>query len=126
MNFLEIAVHQHINQYLSSHGMPTLNLDKHISTIARNHSKYMAANRVITHSNFQSRYQSISSIYRTRKIAENVAYNQGHKDPAIGAVKSWVNSQEHHKNIIGGYRVTGIGVFKDSQGCYYFTQLFVK
>jgi len=44
----------------------------------------------------------------------------------INAVKGWINSPGHQKNMVGDYNLTGIGIAKNNVGEYYFTQLFVK
>ncbi|MEB3337507.1 MAG: hypothetical protein VKJ46_08605 [Leptolyngbyaceae bacterium] len=36
-----------------------------------------------------------------------------------------MKSPGHLKNIKGQYNLTGIGIAKDSQGKYYFTQIFI-
>ncbi len=123
---LEYSVYEQINQYRRSRGLQILKLDTRLSLIARNHSKTMAANEFCNHTGVESRYQQISNIFGRRGVAENVACNQGHSYPAIIAVKGWIKSPGHHKNIVGGYKITGIGVVNNSKGYYYFTQLFVK
>lgn len=126
MNDIEKRIYQRVNQYLSNRRIPLLNLSKNLSKIARSHSEYMAAKQVISHDNFQSRNRLICSIYKTCEVAENVAYNLGSKDPATEAVQSWLNSKQHHQNIVSGYRITGIGVVKNIHNYYFFTQLFIK
>ena len=127
INPLEYSVYEQINQYLCSCGLQILKLDARLSLIARNHSKIMAANGFCNHTGVKSRYQQIYNIFgKQRGVAENVAYNQGCQYPAITAVKGWIKSPDHHKNIVSGYKVTGIGVVNNSKGYYYFTQLFVK
>jgi len=41
-------------------------------------------------------------------------------------VQGWLKSPGHRKNIKGDFDVTGIGVSKNAQGDYYFTQIFIK
>lgn len=69
------------------------------------------------------RVQAIAIPYRA--AAENVAYNRGYTDPVAKAVEGWLNSSGHRRNIEGNYNLTGIGVAKNSQGAYYFTQIFI-
>ncbi|MGF1675504.1 MAG: CAP domain-containing protein, partial [Rivularia sp. (in: cyanobacteria)] len=78
------------------------------------------------HDGSSSRYNKISKLISYRGVAENVAYNQGHRNPGKSAVEGWIKSSGHHRNIVGKYQVTGIGVAKNAQGEYYFTQLFVS
>ncbi|MEM9925555.1 MAG: CAP domain-containing protein [Cyanobacteria bacterium P01_D01_bin.50] len=124
---MEKSVHQQINQYRSSQGLPPLKLNSKISAIAREHSKEMADNQVpFGHSGANSRYKEISKLISYSRVAENVAYNQGHQKPGKVAVDGWKKSPGHNRNMVGKYQVTGIGVAKDSQGAYFFTQLFVN
>ena len=124
---MEKSVHRQINQYRRSKGLPPLKFNGKISAIARQHSKKMAKKRVpFGHNGSSSRYQKISKIISYRGVAENVAYNQGHQNPGKTAVEGWIASPGHQRNMVGKYQVTGIGVAKNSQGEYYFTQLFVN
>jgi uncharacterized protein YkwD len=124
---LEESVNQQINQYRRSQGLPPLRLDSRISAIALNHSQRMASKQVpFSHNGFKSRYQQIAQVIRSQGVAENIAYNQGSRDPVKTAVQGWLQSSGHHKNIMGQYQITGIGVAKNAGGEYYFTQLFVS
>jgi uncharacterized protein YkwD len=58
--------------------------------------------------------------------AENVASSGDYSNPDLLAVQDWIASPAHHKNAVGNYNLTGIGVAKNSQGEYYFTQIFVQ
>lgn len=60
-----------------------------------------------------------------RSVAENVAYNQGHQNPDRVAVDGWIKSVGHQKNMVGNFNLTGVGVAKNAQGEYYFTQIFM-
>jgi uncharacterized protein YkwD len=125
-NNLELLVHQQVNQYRKSRNLPPLTLDSRISEQARLHSQRMAKKTVtFSHDGFEQRMNSISRQIPWRSVAENVAYNQGHSDPVSIAVQGWIKSSGHHKNMIGNYNLTGIGVAKNSQGEFYFTQIFV-
>ncbi len=124
---MERSVHQQINQYRRSQGLPPLTLDSRISAIARVHSKKMADKQVaFGHSGSGSRYKEISKLISWRGVAENVAYNMGHQNPGNVAVNGWKKSPGHNRNMLGKYQVTGIGIAKNSKGEYYFTQLFVN
>jgi uncharacterized protein YkwD len=60
-----------------------------------------------------------------RHTAENVAVNQGYRNPASEAVRGWLASRGHRENIEGPYQSTGVGVASDAAGNVYFTQIFV-
>ncbi|AFY56172.1 Cysteine-rich secretory protein family [Rivularia sp. PCC 7116] len=124
---MEKSVHRQINQYRKKQGLKPLKLNSKISKIARQHSKKMADKQVaFGHNGVSSRYNKISKVVEYRGVAENVAYNMGYDNPGKNAVKGWIKSSGHRRNIKGKYQVTGIGVAKNSEGEYYFTQLFVN
>jgi uncharacterized protein YkwD len=124
---LEQSVHQQVNQYRKSRNLQPLSLDARISEQARIHSQAMANGRVpFSHDGFEGRVGAIAKVIRYRAAAENVAYNQGYSNPDEQAVKGWLKSPGHLKNIQGDYDLTGIGVSKNAKGEYYFTQVFIK
>jgi uncharacterized protein YkwD len=77
-----------------------------------------------SHDGFSRRVKRISRFLPYSMAAENVAYNKGYSDCAQKAVQSWLKNTKHRKNIRGDYRLTGIGVAKNPEGVYYFTQVF--
>ena len=58
--------------------------------------------------------------------AENVAMTGPSIDPASDAVKGWINSPGHRANLVGSFKVLGVGVFQTGGGNYYYTQIFVN
>jgi uncharacterized protein YkwD len=124
---LEQSIYQQINQYRQRQKLPPLKLHRQISQQARIHSQRMA-NQLIPfgHQDFQKRAETIAIALPYQTIAENVALNQGYQDPSTEAVKGWLNSPGHLKNIQGKFNLTGVGIAQDSQGKYYFTQIFLQ
>ncbi|OWY64987.1 secretion protein [cyanobacterium TDX16] len=123
---IERAIFNRINQYRQGRGLAALTWDNSISNQARIHSQNMASGAVpFSHNGFQQRVQEISKVIPYAGAAENVAYNQGYADPAANAVQGWLNSSGHQRNIVGSYNLTGVGVARNSQGKYYFTQIFI-
>lgn len=123
---LEQTVFQKINQYRQSQGLGVLSRNSTITTQARKHSQNMANTRQLSHNGFDGRIQVIGQTIQWRGAAENVAYNMGFSNPAAQAVNGWLKSPGHLKNIVGDFNLTGIGVAQNSQGEYYFTQIFIK
>lgn len=124
---LEQAAHDRVNAYRTQQNLPPLTLDPRISEVARQHSADMAAGRVaFGHDGFESRVQSIARTIPYRSAAENVAYNQGYRDPVAQAVQGWINSPGHRVNMEGQFNLTGIGVTRTADGKYYFTQIFIR
>jgi uncharacterized protein YkwD len=122
---LEMEVHQRVNRYRLSRGLPTLIVNEVIAEEARRHSQAMARKRVpFGHKGFPGRAKRISDSLPLRAVAENVGYSQGLSDPGKRAVEAWLESTEHRRNMEGDFQLTGIGVARDSGGAYYFTQIY--
>lgn len=121
---LEQSVFEEINQYRVSKKLPRLKLDRKISKQARIHSQNMANGRVpFSHNGFAKRVKTISIRYKS--ASENVAFNFGYDDPVAEAVKGWIESPDHLKNLKGKYDLTGIGVAVNSEDEYFLTQIFI-
>lgn len=123
---LEQSTHNQVNEYRRSLNLPPLELDIRISEQARLHSQAMASGKYpFSHQGFEQRVEAIASTISYRSAAENVAYNQGYTDPVTVAVKGWIDSPGHQKNMVGNFNLTGIGIAKNAQNEYYFTQIFI-
>ena len=121
------TLHHEVNEFRRSHDLKPLTLNPIISAQAQEHSVEMArSGDSISHRGFGERLKDIGKKLSYRAAAENVATNQGHKNPAQKAVEGWKNSLEHRKNMLGDYSLTGIGVDRSEQGAYFFTQIFLK
>ena len=119
-------VHAAVNEYRASQNLPPLKLNAQISKQAQIHSQNMAQEEVkFSHVGFDDRVDTLGKSIAYTSAAENVAYNQGYQDPASKAVAGWIKSPGHKKNMVGNYNLTGIGVAKNKQGEYYFTQIFI-
>ncbi len=121
---MEKAVFEQINRYRTSQGLPKLKLNSKVARQARFHSQNMAMGKApFSHDGFKVRVSDIPIAYKS--AAENLAYNQGYSDPVQEAVKGWLESPSHLKNIKGNYNLTGVGVATNSQGEVYLTQIFM-
>lgn len=124
---MEQHTHQQINQYRKSIGLNSLTWDETISEQSKIHSVNMASGKLpLGHDQFKQRAEVIMTKITYNQVAENVAFNSGYTDPVTQAVQGWLKSPGHKKNIEGKYDLTGIGIVKNSQGEYYFTQIFVS
>jgi uncharacterized protein YkwD len=121
------SVHRQVNEFRREHGLKPLSLDPTISAEAREHSTAMArSGKTISHRGFNQRLNDIRQKIPYESAAENVAAVSGRDDPARTVVEGWKNSPEHRRNMLGDFRVTGIGVAESNNGTYFFTQIFVK
>ncbi|MGB3638034.1 MAG: CAP domain-containing protein [Rivularia sp. (in: cyanobacteria)] len=122
---LEKSIFDKINQYRVSKKLPKLKLDSKISKQARIHSQNMAKHQVpFSHNGFAKRVDG--TFIRYNSASENVAFNFGYEDPVAEAVKGWIESPGHLKNIKGKYNLTGIGVAVNSEDEYFLTQIFIR
>lgn len=121
------TVHQEVNAFRESRGLPPLTINPLISAAASAHSQAMAQGRVsLSHAGFEQRVDKLKEHFTIRKAAENVGINAGYADPARTIVQEWVKSPGHAANIKGDFGITGIGVAQAESGEYYFTQIFLK
>jgi uncharacterized protein YkwD len=126
MNPLELSIHARVNQYRQAQNLPPLTFDPTISAQARAHSLKMANTSHLSHDGFKERVDVVAKTISYRGAAENVAYNMGHTHPDDTAVKGWIKSPGHQRNMVGTYDLTGIGVAQNDKGEYYFTQIFIQ
>jgi uncharacterized protein YkwD len=123
---LERAIFARVNRHRRAIGLPALADDSTIARHARLHSAAMAAGTTpLGHTGFADRAATLRRVMAARRTAENVAFNQGHRDPAAVAVQGWLESPGHRENIEGPYELTGVGVASNAKGEVYFTQIFV-
>lgn len=117
-----------INQYRVREGLPKLKWDSDIANIARLHSRDMATGRVeFGHSGFNGRMSKLRGMFAgMRSGGENVFYTDARPGVAQAAVQAWLHSPPHLHNIRGDFSLSGLGLWKRSDGAYFFTQIFVK
>ena len=115
----------YINQYRTSIGLPALQMISEASDQATKHSVEMANHTTaFGHDGYDERINNIvKKIGFVHASAENVAYG---KLTAKEVVDLWLNSPGHKKNIEGNYALTGIGIARDADGVFYYTQIFLR
>ena len=125
---IEQEIHKQINNYRQSRGLSPLKEDYRITDESRKYSAKMASGVAdFSHNGFDQRADNLEKkALKYFSVGENLALLQGYEDLATEAVQGWIDSPGHHENIIGDYDLTGIGVIKNEEGVYYFTQLFLK
>jgi uncharacterized protein YkwD len=114
-----------VNEFRRSKGLPALQANSYISSVALGHSRDMLTGKSpFGHDGFRQRIDQISSrLGKLHVAAENVA--SGPMD-AREVVDGWLHSPGHRRNIMGDFQLTGIGVAEAANGMIYFTQIFVK
>lgn len=125
---IEREILARVNRYRRSEGLPALSNDPRIAEIARGHSREMATGKTgFGHAGFRNRSQAVDRKIPYRRVAENVARHRRRATaeiPAV-AVKGWVGSWGHRRNIEGRYALTGVGAALGRDGSVYLTQIFV-
>jgi uncharacterized protein YkwD len=115
----------YVNEYRRSRGLPALQANSYISSIALGHSRDMLTGKSpFGHDGFRQRIDRIKGKLGPLHVAaENVASGP------MGArevVDGWLHSPGHRRNIEGDFRLTGIGLAEGANGMIYFTQIFIK
>lgn len=121
----EIALNL-LNQDRIANGLPALKADPALCDIARLKSQDMHENGYFAHTS--PTYGTPSDMLRSFgysfvSVAENIAHHANvHKAQA-----AFMSSDGHRRNALGSqWSKVGIGVWTDSQGYVYVTQLFVR
>ena len=112
-----------INEHRTSIGLSTISRDQqHASAYAVDHTKYMIEKDRISHDNFSFRNNGMKN-RGAKSVGEVVAYGYTNAESVVNA---WLNSPSHKSVIEGPYTYSGFGVIENSQGQYFFTQLFYR
>jgi uncharacterized protein YkwD len=128
---IEEQVFTAINRFREENHLVPLSMAKDLAGVARLHSQDMATREYFNHispDGVTMRKRVLSfGITNWNRLAENIAMNYGHSNPADVAVKGWLNSEGHRHNILDqSLTETGIGVAMDAKGRIYLTQLFAR
>ncbi len=127
----ETQIHYLINNERRKKGLSDLYWDEELAKIARAYSKKMAKESFFSH--YDRDGNSVidrareSNISGWNKIGENLFYCEGYNDFDSLAVRGWMNSPEHRRNILDRqFTTTGIGVARSRDGRIYITQVFIR
>jgi uncharacterized protein YkwD len=118
-----------VNLERAAHGRAPLAADPALAELARAHSREMALGaRPFGHDRFRDRAAGARALHANAgAVSENVAARLAHPPHAAPAVvRDWIDSEKHRDAILdGSHRRTGVGVWRASNGEFYFTQIFV-
>lgn len=112
-----------INDYRNSNGLPKINPLSLIKTQTHEHTNYMVSNSSVSHDNFHKRKSYLQANANAVIVGENVAYGY---TSAKSVVNAWIKSDGHRKNIEGDFNYFEISAEKDSNGKWYYTNIFIK
>jgi len=117
----EMALLKMINEHRASVGASKLILDSTIYNYAALHNAYMIDQNSISHTNFDTRSQTVKVQTKAANVSENVARFFSSNN---GVVNGWLNSPSHKKTLEGNFTHTVISISEDATGKKYYTQLF--
>lgn len=115
---------QLINAERAKNGLGALTMNTNAQKAAQVRANEIVSQFSHTRPNGQSCFTALKEFNVSYSTAgENIAYGQ---PDAKSVVNAWMNSSGHRANILkGSFKQTGIGVYKDSKGVYYWTQMFI-
>lgn len=119
----ELDVLSLINSYRVENGLPELDLLDDGSRQAEIHNQHMIEHDEVCHDDFPSRYSALVKNVHAKSVSENVAYGYRTADAVVAA---WIKSEGHRENLLGDHTHFGISINQDSEGKYYFTNIFVR
>ena len=120
---IEIEIMELINAHRITEGLNPLQEHNTVKAVAYTHTDYMVEVNNVSHDNFFQRKQSLQANASANVVSENVAYGF---NSAASVVNAWLNSPTHKENIEGDYTDFDISAEQNSEGKWYFTNIFIK
>lgn len=115
-----------LSQDRAANGRPALRLDPALCDLARLKSRDMFLNNYFSHTSptYGTAAQMLSAYgYAYTSVGENIA----HHATVEKAQAAFMSSAGHRQNLLGSqWTAVGIGIWEDSQGYVYVTQLFTR
>lgn len=120
---IELEILELINDYRIGIDLAPLNNLNIIKSVAFTHTDYMVSVNQVNHDNFFQRKSSLVKNAAAKEVTENVAYAYSSAESVVNA---WLNSPGHRANIEGDFTDFDISAEKNSEGKWYFTNIFIK
>lgn len=127
----EFQIFQLINTERHKNQLGNLEWDDKLADAARDYSQKMARENFFEHSD--SNGKTVVDRVRERriknwsKIGENLFACGGIDDFDVFAVRGWMKSPTHRRNILDDdWTATGIGIAKSKNGEIFITQIFIE
>ncbi|HXJ98503.1 MAG TPA: CAP domain-containing protein [Gelidibacter sp.] len=120
---IELEILELINSYRISEDLSPLNNLSIIKSVAFTHTDYMVSVNQVSHDNFYKRKTSLVENVSATKVTENVAYAYS---SAQSVVNAWLDSPGHRANIEGDFTDFEISAEMNSEGKWFFTNIFIK
>ncbi len=125
---VEQDIFEAINQQREQHRLPRLRWNSRVAEQARAHSRHMLEKQFFSHDDPKlggpaNRLSTAGIAWRA--CGENLFQEMGAQDPVAEAVKGWMRSPGHRRNILTApFTDTGVGVALGRDGTYMITQIF--
>ena len=94
-----------------------------IKSVAGTHTEYMVQLDEVNHDNFYQRSSYLKENAGAIKVSENVAYGYTSSESLVNA---WINSDSHRATIEGDFNYFEISAEQNSEGKWYYTNMFIK
>ena len=120
---IEIEILELLNEHRISAGLNSLGNNGTVKAVAFTHTDYMIEVDNVSHDNFYQRKQIIQANENAQIVSENVAYGY---TSAQSVVNAWLNSPGHKSNIEGNFTDFDISAEQDTEGNWYYTNIFIK
>ncbi len=117
---IEQQIHQEVNRAREAANIPSLKWNEPLAAEARRHASRLATRRFFAHED-PTRGDLASRLDKSgiewQRCAENLYEQGGSSNPAKGAVKTWLDSPGHRKNMLDSMLTdSGVGVALQSNG----------
>ena len=127
----EFEIFELVNSRRQNSRLGQLGWNNDAARMARRYSEEMARGNFFSH--YDERGRSVAERAQTfgirnwSGIGKNLFYCEGYNDFSNVAVKGWLNSSGHRKNMLNPqWTATGIGIASARDGKIYVTQIFLK
>lgn len=127
----EHQIHYLVNNERRRKGLDDLYWDDELARMARAYSRQMARESFFSHydrsGNSVVERARKSDIRDWSKIGENLFFCEGYDRIDALAVRGWMNSPTHRRNLLDRqFNTTGIGIAETRGGEVYITQVFTR
>jgi uncharacterized protein YkwD len=127
---LEQSCFNEVNRQRWARGLQPLKFSERLLEVARDYSRRMAEEGFFSHEDLEGRTvrQRVNEAgIRWQVLGENLAYSRGYINPVAVAMRGWLASPSHRRNLLDPeYRYTAVGAWIGDDGTVYFTEIFLK
>jgi uncharacterized protein YkwD len=124
---LELLCFNEVNRLRVSRGLEALEMSADLLRVARAYSRRMA--EVFSHTDPEGksvRERVAGAGIRWQALGENLAYTNGYVSPVAAAMRGWMDSPGHKRNILSSeFRLAAVGAWIH-KGTVYFTEIFLR